>query len=68
MKFPLTEVPDKKKTAVGVRGMKLAESDVIEEVFYINGADDVIITHQEKEISLSSLRTGKRDTKGSKKG
>ena len=64
--FPLTEIPEKKKGAVGVRGMKLGAKDCIEEVFYIQNAVDTIITYNEKEINLNALKVASRDTKGSK--
>ena len=66
LRFPLDEIPQKKKGAVGVRGMKLGAKDCLEEVYYtLSKAEDKIV-YREKEINLNSLRAGKRDTKGSK--
>ena len=42
LKFPLTDVPQKKKNAVGVRGIKLGSDDYIEDVFNIVDKNAVI--------------------------
>lgn len=66
LRFPLEEIPEKKKGAVGVRGMKLAEKDFVDAVYYTqNGVEDTI-QYKEKEIELNKLKLGKRDTKGVK--
>ncbi len=66
LRFDINEIPDKGKTAIGVRGMKLGTNDLIESVYYLNGYEDQIIKDDDKEISLSSIKITKRDSKGSK--
>ena len=66
LKFDVEEIPEKKKNAVGVRGMKLGEKDQIEHVFYIGGGMDSITTYKEKPLDLGKLKTAKRDGKGTK--
>jgi len=66
LRFDINEIPDKGKTAIGVRGMKLGANDLIESVYYLNGYEDQIIKDDDKEISLSSIKITKRDGKGSK--
>ncbi len=66
LKFDVEEIPEKKKNAVGVRGMKLGEKDQIEHVFYIWGGMDSITTYKEKPLDLGKLKTAKRDGKGTK--
>lgn len=66
LRFPLSEIPDKKKGAVGVRGMKLGVKDIVEEVYYTQNAVETKIVYKEKEINLTTLKAGKRDTKGTK--
>ena len=66
LRFPLTEIPDKKKGAVGVRGMKLGDKDIIEEVYYTQNAVETKIIYKEKEVNLTALKLGKRDSKGTK--
>ena len=53
LRFPLTEIPDKKKGAVGVRGMKLGAKDLVEEVYYTQNAVETKITYKDKEINLT---------------
>ncbi len=65
LKFPLDEIPEKKKGAIGVRGMKLGAKDFVENVYY-TGIWDLPVEYREKQISLSKLKMGKRDTKGTK--
>ena len=66
LRFSLSEIPDKKKGAIGVRGMKLGAKDLVEEVYYTQNAVDSKIMYKEKEINLTALKAGKRDTKGTK--
>ncbi len=67
LKFPLVEIPEKKKGAVGVRGMKLDSKDGIDEVYLLPEGADVSIQYKEKEVSLKKLKMAKRDGKGTKK-
>ena len=66
LKFPIEEIPEKKKGAVGVRGMRLSENDCIDEVFYIQNAVETSIQYKNKKLVLNTLKTGKRDGKGVK--
>lgn len=67
LKFMLEEVPEKKKSAVGVRGMKVDDKDNVDEVYLMPEDADVSIQYKEKEISLKKLKLSKRDAKGQKK-
>jgi DNA gyrase subunit A len=61
------EVPEKKKGAVGVRGIRLAENDALEEIYYLGAENESdTILYKEKEVQLRKLRLGKRDAKGTK--
>ncbi|MBE5870865.1 MAG: DNA topoisomerase 4 subunit A [Lachnospiraceae bacterium] len=66
LRFDLSEIPEKKKAAIGVRGMKLGKDDAVEEVYYMQSQVPGSITYKEHEIELNKLRLGKRDTKGVK--
>ena len=66
LRFPLAEIPEKKKGAVGVRGMKLGVKDMVEEVYYTQNAVETKIIYKEKEVNLTALKLGKRDSKGTK--
>ncbi|MGN0385814.1 MAG: DNA topoisomerase (ATP-hydrolyzing) subunit A [Lachnospiraceae bacterium] len=66
LRFPIEEIPEKKKGAVGVRGMKMGEKDSIEAVYYTQNAVESSITYKNKKLILNNLKPGKRDTKGTK--
>jgi len=66
LRFPLEEVPEKKKGAVGVRGIRLEPGDEVEGVYLLESGSDKTAMYRDKEVSLTKLRIGKRDTKGVK--
>ena len=67
LRFMLEEVPEKKKGAVGVRGMKVDDKDNVDEVYLMPEDADVSIQYKDKEIALKKLKLSKRDAKGQKK-
>ena len=67
LKFAIEEIPEKKKAAIGVRAMKLADKDYIEEVYYLTpGMKQSVIPYKEKEYDLAAMKLNKRDAKGVK--
>lgn len=66
LRFDLSEIPEKKKAAVGVRGMKLTANDFVEVVYYVSALSESKITYKDKEMELSKIKLGKRDSKGVK--
>ncbi len=60
-------IPEKKKGAVGVRGMKLVPGDLLKSVYILNQGDNPTIKVKGKAIFLNRLHIGNRDTKGVKK-
>ncbi len=66
LRFPVSEVPLKKKTAIGVRGMKLSEGDVLESVYWIEGGECPEVMYNDKPVYINKLRIGSRDSKGTK--
>ncbi|MDE6420513.1 MAG: DNA topoisomerase 4 subunit A [Lachnospiraceae bacterium] len=66
LRFPIEEIPEKKKGAVGVRGMKLGAHDYLEEVYYTQNAQEQAIEYKGKSIELNKLKLGSRDSKGVK--
>ena len=65
-RFPAEEVSEKKKGAVGVRGMKLQKNDSVEEVYlFEEGTESKVIFH-EKEVTLNRLKRAKRDGTGTR--
>lgn len=66
LRFLLNEIPVKKKGAVGVRGMKLAQGDSLCHAYLINGRQEYFIEYKEKQYLLNKVKLEKRDTKGMK--
>ena len=66
LRMTLKEIPDKKKTAIGVRGMRLNEGEVLDAAYLVAGRVEYIIEYNEKQLSLNKLKLGKRDTRGVK--
>ncbi len=66
LRFPVEEIPEKKKGAIGVRGMKLGAKDRLEAVYYTRNAIEQTIEYGGKEIELNKIKLGKRDGKGVK--
>ena len=66
IRFAVSEIPEKKKGAVGVRGMKLSNGDRLEELYFMNFADERVIEYKGKEMALTHVKLSKRDGKGTK--
>ena len=66
LKFPLTDVPQKKKNAVGVRGIKLGSDDYIEDVYIFTNGDELSMDYKGKMLDFGKMKMAHRDTKGTK--
>lgn len=66
LRFPVEEVPEKKKAAIGVRGMKLGAKDAVEAVYFTKTVSEKAIEYKGKHLVLNSIKLGKRDGKGTK--
>lgn len=60
-------VPEKKKTAVGVRGMKLDKGDELKRIYVLKEGESADVEVKGKTVALGRLHIGNRDTKGVKK-
>ncbi len=67
LRFAAADVPEKKKGAVGVRGMKIDPKDKLESVYLLGEEEEKNIEVKGKEIALHRLRVANRDGKGVKK-
>lgn len=63
LRFYLEEIPEKKKTAVGVRGIQLKERDFIIGV-YLMEAEQKEIFVKEKAVLIDRIKLTQKDTKG----
>ncbi len=66
LRFPVSEIPEKKKNAIGVRGMKLGRDDYVRNVYYLTDEENRTIDADGTPIELSGLRIAGRDGKGSR--
>lgn len=66
LRFALSEVPEKKKSAIGVRGMRLGEKDRLQAIYLYQIGQEESIEYKEKQLVLNKLKAGSRDTKGVK--
>ena len=67
LRFMASEIPEKKKGAVGVRGIKLQKKDELEEVYLLEEGEEQKVLYKEKEVVLNRLRLAKRDGIGTKR-
>lgn len=66
LRFLTQEVSTMKKTALGVRGMKLADDDYLEPHTFWQVIRNIRFSYHDKEYALNKVRLAKRDTKGIK--
>lgn len=66
LRFSVDEIPEKKKGAVGVRGMKLNAGDFVEDIQFTKNGQEVSITYKNKTIDANKVKLMRRDTKGTK--
>ena len=60
-------IPEKKKGAIGVCGMKLAAGDELTNIYALGEEEPPVVVVKDKEIALNRLHIGNRATKGVKK-
>ena len=66
LRFPAAEVPEKKKAAIGVRGIRLQKKDVLENVYLFQEGAETKVIYGKKTVTLNRLKTAKRDGTGTK--
>lgn len=66
LRFGATEVPEKKKGAIGVRGIRLKRNDELEQVYVFEEGTESRIMYGEREVTLNRLKAAKRDGTGTK--
>lgn len=66
LRFAIEEIPEKKKNAIGVRGMKMGDKDYLEKVYYTQNGTENVIKYKGKKMELNKLKLNKRDSKGTK--
>lgn len=66
LRFAGEEIAEKKKGAVGMRGIKLQKNDFVEAVFLFEEGTEKKVVFHEKELTLNRLKLSKRDGTGTK--
>ena len=66
LRFPVEDLPEKKKAAIGVRGVKLNAKNTVENVYYTRNAVESTIEYKGKTVELNKINLGSRDSKGVK--
>ena len=67
LRIDCATIPEKKKAAVGVRGMKLDKGDMLKNIYILSENENEEVEVKGKKVSLNRLHIGNRDTKGVKK-
>lgn len=67
LRFASTEVLEKKKGAVGARGIKLQKKDELEQVYLLEEGVEQKVLYKEKEVTLNRLKLARRDGIGTKR-
>src|SRR5699024_9153368 len=56
LRFPASEIPVKKKGALGVRGIRLQKKDELEHVYLFEEGTETKISYNDKEVTLNRLK------------
>ncbi len=68
LRIPSSQIPEKKKSALGVRGIRLSAGDVLTHIYLLSDSGgDAFADYDGDPVALNRLRIGNRDTKGVKR-
>ena len=67
LRIDCATIPEKKKAAVGVRGMRLDREDELTDIYLLNDQEEKEVEVKGKQVALHRLHIANRDTKGVKK-
>ena len=62
----ITEVPEKKKGAIGVRGMRVGAKEEMTAAWYLGNGEMITTKTDKGEVHLERLHLASRDTRGVK--
>jgi len=66
LRFALSEIPEKKKAALGVAAIKLNKDDSVEDAYLLAARKELTIEYKDRQLSLNKIKLGKRNGKGVK--
>jgi DNA gyrase subunit A len=61
------DIPEKKKTAIGVRGMKTEETEKLTAAYLVRTDDIQTVRIKDREVNLNRLHLSRRDTRGTRR-
>jgi DNA gyrase subunit A len=61
------DIPEKKKTAIGVRGMKTEEGERLASAYLVKPDDIQVVRIKDREVNLNRLHLSRRDTRGTRR-
>ncbi len=68
LRIETAQIPEKKKMAIGVRGMRLSETDRLTHMYLLGEEEEMKkADYEPADVVLNRLRIGSRDTKGVKR-
>ena len=66
LRMQVRDIPEKKKAAIGVRGMKVTKGETLTDIYVLKPGDAPCIKVGNNEVHLERLRIANRDTRGVK--
>ena len=66
LRFHGSEISEMKKTAAGVRGIKLQKKDLVEQVYLFEEGKESKVIYKDKELTLNRLKQSSRGGSGTK--
>ena len=66
LRFHGSEISEMKKTAAGVKGIKLQKKDIVENVYLFEEGKESKVTFKDKELTLNRLKQSSRGGSGNK--
>ena len=61
------DIPEKKKGAIGVRGMRLGKDEGIVSAWILQADAEITVKVKDREVALNRLHIGSRDSRGVKR-
>ena len=67
LRIDVSEVPEQKKNALGVKGISLSEKDEVTDVYLLKKGIDHTVEVDGKKVILQNMKINKRAAKGTKR-
>jgi len=61
-----SDIPEQKKTAAGVRGIKLGTGDSVTDIYFIHAGENIVVERSGKKLEINRLKSASRGSKGNK--